>query len=69
MRRIVKLRIKPEVPSLELNDPAVNANILKKVSVQNPPCNSFILMKLIPYVWVFSEWIAALTKASIQQTM
>lgn len=37
MRRIVKLRIKPEVPSLELNDPAVNANILKKVSVQNPP--------------------------------
>ncbi|XP_040038176.2 aggrecan core protein isoform X3 [Gasterosteus aculeatus] len=31
MRRIVKLRIKPEVPSLELNDPAVNANILKKL--------------------------------------
>ncbi|XP_068569917.1 secretory phospholipase A2 receptor-like [Cebidichthys violaceus] len=37
MRQVVRLRIKPEDHSLDLNDFAVKADILKKASLQNPP--------------------------------
>ncbi|XP_049424105.1 secretory phospholipase A2 receptor-like isoform X1 [Epinephelus fuscoguttatus] len=31
MRQVVKLRIEPDAPSVDMNDPAVKANILKKL--------------------------------------
>ncbi|XP_042258028.1 macrophage mannose receptor 1-like [Thunnus maccoyii] len=36
-RQVVKLRMKVQDSSVDLNDPAVKANILKKASLQNPP--------------------------------
>ena len=35
-RRVVKLRMKLQDSSVDLNDPAVKADILKKASLQNP---------------------------------
>ncbi|XP_044198487.1 macrophage mannose receptor 1-like [Thunnus albacares] len=35
-RRVVKLRMKAQDSSVDLNDPAVKADILKKASLQNP---------------------------------
>ena len=40
-RWVVKLRMKVQDSSVDLNDPAVKANILKKASLQNPPLKCY----------------------------